>query len=71
MQLPASDLLPNRFGSLVAYGRAEVDEVLAPAVLRATRAKRVAQEVEANAGVLQTPIIIFAVDDLGLLRMEL
>ena len=36
LQPPASDLLANRLGGLVADRRTEVDEVLAPAVLRST-----------------------------------
>ena len=71
LQPPASDLLANRLGGLVADRRTEVDEVFAPAVLRSAWAKGVAQKIEAGAGVLQTPIVVFAVDDLGLLRMEL
>ncbi len=53
----------------VADQETKVDEVLAPPVLRSPWAKRVAQEVEGGDRILQTPIGIFAVDDLGLLRM--
>jgi hypothetical protein len=43
MQIPASNLLANRFPRFAGNGRAEVDEVLAEAILRSPRLKTVAE----------------------------
>lgn len=70
MQLPTTDDLTDPLRRLVADGRTEVDKVFPPPILRPPWAKRVAQEVESGDRILQTPVGIFAIDDLGLLRME-
>src|ERR1017187_719686 len=71
MQVPASNFYPNGFHRLVGYCRAEIDEVLASAILRSPRPKRVAQKIELLVWVRPSPIIILAIDDLRLLRMKL
>jgi len=71
MQLPAPHFLANRFRRFVADRRTEVDKELPPPILRPPRAKRVAQKIETGNGIVLTPIVILAVDNLGLLRMEL
>ena len=45
MQIPASNLRPNRLHRLVGNGGTEVDEVLPEPILRSPRPKRVAQKI--------------------------
>src|SRR5919109_2860457 len=71
MQMPASNLLADRLARFVGNSRAEVDEVLAEPILRSPRLKTVAQKVELLVRVSPPPVIILAIDDLGLLRMKL
>src|ERR1700682_2279739 len=71
MQVPASNLYPNRFHRLVGNCRAEVDEELPLAILRSPRPKRVAQKIEFLVRIGPSPILILAIDDLRLLRMKL
>ena len=59
-----------RLAGGIAHGGAEVDEVLPVAILRPPGAKRIAQKVEFLVRVLTPPIVILAVDDLRLLRMQ-
>src|ERR1035438_4115523 len=71
MQIPASNLLADRFPRFVGNGRAEVDEVLAEPILRSPRLKTVAQKIELLVRVSPPPVIILAIDDLRLLWMKL
>src|ERR1700758_5187267 len=71
MQIPASNLCPNRFHRLVGYCGAEVDEELSFAILRSPRPKRVAQKIELLVWIRPSPVFILAIDDLCLLRMKL
>src|SRR5712692_6756298 len=71
MQIPASNLCPNRFHRLVRNCGTEVDEELSFAILRSSRPKRVAQKIELLVRIRPSPVIILAIDDLRLLRMKL
>ena len=71
MQVPASNLYPNRFHRLVGYCRAEVDEERPLPILRSPRPKRVAQKIELLVWIRPSPIIILAIDNFRLLRMKL
>src|ERR1035438_584558 len=71
MQLPASDLLPDRLPRFVGNGRAEVDKELAEPILRSPWLKTIAQKIELLVRVSPPPVIILAIDDLRLLRMKL
>src|ERR1041385_4817963 len=70
MQIPASNLRPDRFHRLVGHCRTEVDEVLPLAIFRSPRPKRVPQKIELFVRICPSPIIILAIDDLRLLRMK-
>src|SRR5205085_10074647 len=70
MQVPASNLDPNRFHRLGGNCRAEIDEELPLAILRSPRPKRVAQKIEFFVRIRPSPIIILAIDNLRLLRMK-
>src|SRR6516164_1501565 len=70
-KLPIANFLSDRLCCRVAHARAEVDEVLAPPVLRSPGPKGVAQVVEFIVGIGSTPVIIFAINDLRLTRMKL
>src|SRR4029453_6206489 len=69
VQVPAPQLPPKVAGRLGTCRRTKIDEVLPPAVLRPAGPKRIAQKVEVLLRGGPPPIIILAVDDLGLLRM--
>src|SRR5919108_1938513 len=71
MQIPASNLRPDRFHRLIRDCRAEVDEVLPLAILRSPWPKRVPQKIELLVRVRPSPVIILAIDDFRLLRMKL
>src|ERR1022692_213083 len=71
MQIPASNLLADRFPRFVGNGRAEVDEVLAEPILRSPGLKTIAQKVELLIQVSPPPVIILAIDNLRLHRMKL
>ena len=71
MQLPAPNLRPYGLPRLVRNRRAEVDKVLAKAILRSSWPKRIAKKVELLVRVVSSSIIILAVDNLRLLRMKL
>jgi hypothetical protein len=70
MQVPAPELSSEVAGGLGTRRRTEVDEVLPPAMLRPPGSKRIAQTVEPFVWVGPAPILIFAVDNLRLLRMK-
>src|SRR5690242_3769878 len=71
MQLPASNLRPDRFHRLIRDCRAEVNEVLPRPILRSPRPKRIPQKIEFLVRIRPSPIIILAIDDFRLLRMKL
>ena len=71
MQPPATDSLPDRFGCFIADRRCETDEHLSRRVLRRSRAKRVAQKVEALLGIAAPSVGILAVHNLGLVGVKL
>src|SRR3974377_2364647 len=71
MQIPASNLRPDRFHRLVRDCRAEVDEVLPLPILRSPWPKRIAEKIELLVWVRPPSIIILAIDDFCLLRMKL
>jgi hypothetical protein len=70
MQVPTPELSSEVAGGLGTRRRTEVDEVLPPAMLRPPGSKRIAQTVEPFVWVGPAPILIFAVDNLRLLRMK-
>src|SRR3989442_3263226 len=69
-QLPTADFLTNALAGFGAHARTEVDEVLAPPILRPSSPERIAQEVEARLGVLTPSVIVLAVHQPRLLRMQ-
>src|ERR1700676_497576 len=71
MQIPASNLRPDRFHRLIGNCRTEVDEELPCTILRSPWPKRVAQKIELLVGIRPSPIFILAIDHLRLLRMKL
>jgi hypothetical protein len=58
MQIPAANLLADRFPGFVGNGRTEVDEVLAEPILRSPRLKSIAQKVELLVRVSPPPVVI-------------
>src|SRR5713226_5531703 len=70
MQIPASNLCPNRFHRRVGNCRTEIDEELSCAILRSSWPKRVAQKIELLVWIRPSPVLILAVDNLRLLRMK-
>src|SRR5437868_10013597 len=71
MQIPASNLRPNRLHRFVRYCWTEVDEELSLAVLRSPRPKRVPEKIELFVRICPSPVTILAIDHLRLLRMKL
>ena len=71
MQLPASNLHPDRFHRFIGNCGTEVDEELSLAILRSPGPKRVTQKIEFPVRVRPPPVIILAIDDLRLRRMKL
>ena len=69
-EVPTSQGLSHPRRCRITHCRREVDEVLTPPILRPTRAKRVSQEGELLRGILPRPVVILAVDDVRLLRMD-
>jgi hypothetical protein len=57
--------------SLIAHCRGEVDEIFTVPIHRAPGTKGVPQEVELRGGVLAPTIVIFAVNDTSLVRVQL
>src|SRR5713226_1842743 len=70
-QPPAPHLLAHLGHRVRAHRRGEVDEELAPSILRPPRAKRITQEIQPFLGILAWPVVILAVDDTRLARMDL
>src|ERR1041385_7720050 len=58
MQIPVSNLRPDRFHRLIRNCRTEVDEVLPLATLRSPRPKRIAQKIEFLVRIRPPPVII-------------
>ncbi len=69
-QLPAPHVLTHLGRCVSAYRRREVDEALAPSILRPPRAKRVSQEIEPFFRIPARPEVILAVDDARLAGMD-
>jgi hypothetical protein len=55
-QPPAPHLLTHLSHRVRAHRRGEVDEALAPSILRPPRAKRITQEIEPFLGILAWPV---------------
>jgi hypothetical protein len=69
MERPVSDSLPDRLESFAASRRTERDaEPLPPA--RQPRPKRIAEKIEPMVWVVSASIIVLAIDDFGLVRMQ-
>ena len=71
MQSPTSHALPHSLGGLTAHRRKKAYEAFAVAVLRRPRPERLAEKVEAALRVVSGAICIMAINDPGLLRMQL
>src|SRR5713226_5030091 len=69
-QPPAPHLLAHLSHRVRAHRRGEVDEELAPSILRPPRAKRITQEIEPFLGIPARPVVILAVDDTRLAGMD-
>src|SRR5262245_40193341 len=70
IKAPASNGLTDGFGCGITDAGTEIDEVLPPPVLRPSRAKGIAQEVELLVGILTPSVVIRAIDDGRLVRMD-
>src|SRR5579864_7607947 len=70
MQIPVSNLRPDRFHRLVRDCWTEVDEVLPLAILRSSWPKCIAQKIKLLVRIGPPPVIILAIDHLRLLRMK-
>jgi hypothetical protein len=70
VQSPAPDRLPHRFGGPSTDRWGEVDEVLPPAILRPSWAKRIAQKIKAVVQEGTTSIRILTVHDVCLVGMQ-
>ena len=69
MERPVSDSLPDRLESFAAGRRTERNaEPLPPA--RQPRPKRIAEKIEPVVWVVSASIIVLAIDDFGLIRMQ-
>src|SRR5262245_35260332 len=68
---PSADGLADLLGRLGADRRQETNEELSPPVLRSSRLEGVAKEVERVVLVFPWPVIVLAVNDLGLRWMKL
>src|SRR5215467_4482186 len=69
-QLPATDFLSDRFGCTVADSRTKVHEVLTPSIFRSPGSKGITQEIELLVSVSPPTIIVLAIDDVRLIRVE-
>src|SRR6516225_2666071 len=71
MQSPTSHAQSHSLGSLITYRREKAYEAPAVAVLCRSRPERKAEEIEAAFRVFPGTICIIAVNDFGLLRVQL
>jgi hypothetical protein len=71
MQSPTSYAQSHSLGSLTTHRREKAYEAPAEAVLGRSRPKRIAKEIEAAFQVFPGAICIIAINDLGLLRVQL
>jgi len=71
MQTPAADTLPHSLGGLLADRRQKADKPYPIPVSRRSWPKRIAEKVKRPLGIATGTICVPAVDDLGLLRIEL
>src|SRR5579864_7384442 len=69
-QPPAPHFLAHLRHRVRAHRRGEVDEELAPSILRPPRAKRITQEIEPFLGIPTWSVVILAIDDARLYRMH-
>ena len=67
---PVPHFLPHPLRLGIAHRWCEADEIPAPPVLRPSRAKRVPEKVAILVRIPPPPIVILAVDDLRLCRMQ-
>src|SRR5260370_38128690 len=70
MQIPPSNLRPNRLHRLVRDCWTEVDEELSLAILRSPGPKCIAEKIELFVRICPSPVLILAIDDLRLFRMK-
>jgi hypothetical protein len=70
VQSPAPNNGTDSLARLRAYGREKADKVIPCSILGSPGPKGKPQEVKTLLQVITHPIVILAVDDLGLLRME-
>jgi hypothetical protein len=70
VQLPAPNSGTDSLARLGANGREKTDKVIPCAAHSSSGPKVKSQEVKAFLQVITRPIVILAIDDLGLLRME-
>src|SRR5215831_10950316 len=70
MQIPVSNLRPDRLHRPVRNCRTEVDEVFPLAILRSPRPKCIAEKIELLVRICPSPVIILAIDNFRLLRMK-
>ncbi len=71
VESPTSHSAAHRLGGFITHCGTEVDEVLAPAILRPPGTKRKTQKIKFFIEVIASTIIILAIDYLGLFRMKL
>ena len=71
MPMPAPQFAPKIAHGLGTRRWTAIDAVLSPSILRPSGAKRITQKIEAFLWVVPSPVIIFTVDNLRLLRMKL
>src|SRR5215471_3054690 len=71
MEPPPPHRLPHFGRGPIAHRRAEVDEALAPSILRPSGTEGVSEKVKFLIGIRTTPVVILAVDDFRLVRMQL
>jgi len=71
MQSPTSHALSHSLGGLIAHRRKKAYEAFAVAPLRRPRPECIAEKVEAALRVFPGTICIIAINDFGLLRLQL
>ena len=71
ISLPIPNRFLYRFGCFIADGRTKVDKEFTPSAFGQPRTKRKPQEVKLLIGVTATAVVILAVNNLCLFRMQL